>query len=457
MFRYTPGLSWTDGVFLRPHHFQQVQQESAAARNSDRCLSLPYAYGLHTVEIDETALENQCLSVTRLRAILPGGAEVDLPGNAAAAPLDLTAAVASGEQKITVYMGVQPLREGEANLGEAPAMRYAPVPKSCADLNAGGQEHDVMFRRLRVQFSCKAEELAGYEKMPLLRLVCTRSRDGRPSLRPDRDFLPPCLTLSAAPELSTRLQALTQHLEHIITNIRTALCTRDMQTAESAPRRLEKTAKAAAIQGALAVLRQLMALPACPPVALYTELCRLMMQLAAYCPQETYDFPETYCHDDAMPQFAAVIEALYRLTSSEATEWCVRVELHYDEQRQAWLGDLQPDWIPAVHAVYVGVQSTLQQRRMADHVEEGDAFKLTAGSRANSRVRGVRLAEDRMPSPLLPAVEGCTWFRADALERDFSWQDITAESKCALAWSPQILPNTTAELYLILSTPEQRS
>lgn len=450
-------MSWTDGVFLRPHHFQQVQLAAAAARGSDRALALPYAYGLYQAEIDETALENQCLSVKRLQAVLPGGAEVDLPVNAAAAPLDLSAAVTAGGEHITVYMALQPLREGEANLGDSPGMRYEPVPAECPDLNAGGQEHPLMFRRARVLLSCNAEELPGYEKMPMMRLVCRRSRDGRPSLHADRDFVPPCLTLAAAPELVARVQALMQHLEHVCTNICTALCSRDMQTAESAPLRLEKTAKLAALQGSLAVLQQLTALPACPPVSVYTELCRLMMQLAAYRPKENTPFPAAYEHDDCLPQFAAVLDALYRLTASEATEWCVRVELQYDAARQAWLGDLQADWLSAVRAVYVGVQSGLPQRRMADYVEEGDVFKLTAGSRANSRVRGLRLAEDRLPSPLLPPARERTWFRADTPEKDFAWQDIVAERKCALAWSPQILPDTTAELYLILSSPEQQS
>lgn len=457
MFLYTPGMNWTDGVFLRPQHFQQVQQANAAARSSDRALALPYAYGLYLAEIDETALENQCLSVKRLQAVLPGGAEVNLPVNAAAEPLDLSAAVSSGEQHISVYMALQPLREGEANTGDAPGMRFAPVPHNCPDLNAGGMEHALMFRRLRVLLSTQAEELPGYEKMPLMRLVCRRSRDGRPDLHIDREFVPPCLTMSAAPELQSRVQALVQHLEHVCINIHTALTARDMQTAESAPLRLEKTAKLAAIQGSLAALHQLEALPACPPVTVYTELCRLMMVLAAYRPQETWPFPETYLHDDCLPRFAAVLEALYRLTSSEATEWCVRVELRYDAAAQAWLGELQPDWLSAVRAVYVGVQSEVQQRRMADYVEEGDVFKLTAGSRANSRVRGLRLAEDRLPSPLLPPAGERTWFRADTLDKDFAWQDITAEKKCALAWSPQMLPNTTAELYLILSSPVQQS
>lgn len=455
MFQYHKSVSWTDGVFLRPHHFQQVQQGLDTARNSDRMLSLPYAYGLHFIEVDENALEHLCFSVKRLQAILPGGAEVDLPANAATEPLDLAPAVSAGAATLTLYMALPPRHEGEPNMGDAPTRRYEPVPVTCADENSGGQEHPLMFRRLRVRFSCRAEDLPGYEKMPVMRLICHRGSDGRPSLQVDRDFVPPCLTLSAAPELERRLDALSRHMERIATNIITALRSRDMQGGEAAALRLEKMGKAAAIQSTLAVLRQLTALPAVAPVTIYTELCRLMMVLASYRPLETWAQPPLYCHDDCLPPFAEVIDALYRLTSTEATEWCVRVELAYDENRRAWMGKLQKEWLSAVRGVYVGVQSGLAPRRVADYVEEGDSFKLTAASQTNQRVRGVRLLEDRLPSPLLPEARGRLWFRAESLQKDISWQDITEEQECGLAWSAQLLPETTAELYLILSSPLQ--
>ncbi len=101
MFRYPDSVCWVDGVFLRPHHFQQVQQEYGAARASDRALALPYAWGVRLLEADEAALEQFSFAVERLQAILPGGAEVDLPGNGRADALEMSGEVESGARRNT--------------------------------------------------------------------------------------------------------------------------------------------------------------------------------------------------------------------------------------------------------------------------------------------------------------------------------------------------------------------
>lgn len=458
MFQYPESVCWVDGVFLRPHHFQQVQQEQGAARASDRALVLPYAWGVRLLELDESALEQFSFSVERLQAILPGGAEIDLPGNGRADALDLSGEVKEGARRITVYAAVPPLREGECNLAEAGEFaaprRYEPVPRDHADLNAGGHERTVMHRSLRVLFTTDPESVPGYEKMPLIRLEVRRDSDGRPSLLPDREFAGPALCLSGSPELGRRLGALFIHLEKIGMNLLSSLRNQDMQAQEKLHVRMERMVKAGMVRSSLAVLRHLATPSSAAPAAIYGELCRLMMQLAAFRPLEDYPLPEPYEHNDCMPQFSAVIGAVYRLTSSEAAEWCVRVDLECREDADAWFGVLEEGWIPAVRAVYVGIEYRSQPRRLADLVEAGDAFKLTAASMASSRVRGVRLLEDRYPSPLLPADGNRLWFRAENPAEDDTWKDITVEGRCAVAWSPQMLPDIRASLFLILSKPD---
>ncbi len=459
MFKYHESISWTEGVFLRPQHFQQEQQERAAARASDRSLALPYAWGIHSLELDEAALEQFSFSVSKLQAILPGGAEIDLPGNSRAEALDLTPAIRSGAGTITLYAAAAPLREGECNLAEAgsypEARRYAPSLREHADLNAGGNGRPVMHRSLRLLLATDADSLPGYEKMPIARLEVRRDSSGRPSLLPDREFCAPALSLAGAPELGKRLGALAIHLEKIGMNMLATLRHADMQIPEKQHIRLERMVKAGILRAALAELQQLSSLPSATPFAAYSLLCRLAMQLAGFRPLEDHPLPATYEHLDCMPGFIGLIDTIYRLTSSEAAEWCVRVDLQHREEAEAWFGTLDAAWLPAVRAVYVGVDYESQPRRVADMVEAGDAFKLTAASLANSRVRGVRLREDRYASPLLPTEGKRLWFRAENPAEDDTWQDIADEKRCALAWSAQMLPGIRAQLYLILYKPDR--
>ncbi len=451
MYQNLPSLSWTEGLFLRPHHFQQAQLHHAVARQSDRTLALPYTYGLINLELDKTALENGCFRLKKLQAILPGGVEVDMPGNSRANDLDLTAEIGQSSL-ITIYAALPPLREGERNEDENETegvRRFEPYPQECYDENAGGNEQLVMFRRMRVLLSSKSEELPGYEKMPILRLECRRTRDGKPVLTPDAQYVPPALCLSAVPMLYSRLEALCTHLDRVAQSIVAALRQRELQ--EQPALRLEKMTKCAFVRAAVVGLRGMMACAHVTPVALYGELGRLLMQLAAFSPQEDCVAPPSYCHDDCLPQFEVVIDGIYRLTRTEATEWCVRVDLTYQETDAAWHGSMQPEWINSVRAAYVSVRSEESPRRVADLVEAGDVFKLTAGSQATKRVRGVHLMEERLPSPLLPPGGDRLWFCTDKLASDATWQDICEEKQCALTWSEKALPHTEAELYLILS------
>ncbi len=459
MFKYPESLCWVEGVFLRPHHFQQNQQEQAAARASDRSLALPFPWGVKRLTPDEAALEQFSFSAETLQLILPGGAEVDLPGNATADVLDLSAAINDGARHITVYAGIAPLREGDPNMADTAAgaepRRYTPVARDHFDINAGGNERPVMHRNLRVLFSTDVNALPGYEKMPLIRFEVHRDSNGRPTLLTDRNFIAPTLCIDGAPELCRRLGALFIHLEKIGMNLLSSLRNQDAKIPEKQHIRLERMMKASTVQSALCVMKHLCSSAAATPFALYGELCRLYMQLAAFRPLEDYPLPATYDHADCMPQFNDVIDAIYRLTSTEVAEWCVRVELTPHADLEALVGQLNEDWIPSIRAIYVGVDCRNQPRRIADMVEAGDAFKLTAASMATSRVRGVRLAEERYPSPLLPGDAGRLWFRAEKPETDDTWQDILSEKRCAVAWSKQMMPDVQAGLYLILYNPDR--
>ena len=117
--------------------------------------------------------------------------------------------------------------------------------------------------------------------------------------------------------------------------------------------------------------------------------------------------------DDCLPQFIRVMDLIYRLTTAEAAEWCVRVDLEYRESADAYFGKPDPAWLKSVTGVYIGLTCRGgSPRAVADLVETGDAFKVTAASMANSRVRGLRLVEERYPSPLHPADTNRVWLRA---------------------------------------------
>ncbi len=75
-------MRWKEGMFLRPQHFQQYDLY-LENREYSRFRSLQvHGWGLLALEIDADALTNFVFQVNELRAVLPDGALIDVPGNA---------------------------------------------------------------------------------------------------------------------------------------------------------------------------------------------------------------------------------------------------------------------------------------------------------------------------------------------------------------------------------------
>ena len=57
--KYPQYVHWSEGQFLQPHHFQQMQRSLIETIVSERALYTPYPEGLVSIEIDEDALRSR--------------------------------------------------------------------------------------------------------------------------------------------------------------------------------------------------------------------------------------------------------------------------------------------------------------------------------------------------------------------------------------------------------------
>ncbi|MDR1662416.1 MAG: type VI secretion system baseplate subunit TssK, partial [Azoarcus sp.] len=75
---YRNKVVWSEGMFLRPQHFQQ--QERHFESRIQRCLIAftGFFWGFRELEIDPDALSLGTIAVRRARGVLPDGASFDL-------------------------------------------------------------------------------------------------------------------------------------------------------------------------------------------------------------------------------------------------------------------------------------------------------------------------------------------------------------------------------------------
>jgi hypothetical protein len=74
-------VRWREGMFVRPHHFQQFDLYLEARQIAFFQSLVGNGWGLARMELAEDLLANYTFEVKSLRAIMPDGTLVDVPGN----------------------------------------------------------------------------------------------------------------------------------------------------------------------------------------------------------------------------------------------------------------------------------------------------------------------------------------------------------------------------------------
>ncbi|MDX2427095.1 MAG: type VI secretion system baseplate subunit TssK, partial [Xanthomonadales bacterium] len=70
---WTSKIIWSEGMFLRPQHFQQ-NDRYLETLIQNRCGPMrPYSWGIEELEIDQEALNLGKIEIAKCKAILPDG------------------------------------------------------------------------------------------------------------------------------------------------------------------------------------------------------------------------------------------------------------------------------------------------------------------------------------------------------------------------------------------------
>ena len=67
---------WTEGLFLRPQHFQQMERYLEHYAHAGRRAAQPFCWGFETLSLDEQALSMGSVVLREARGLLPDGTPV---------------------------------------------------------------------------------------------------------------------------------------------------------------------------------------------------------------------------------------------------------------------------------------------------------------------------------------------------------------------------------------------
>lgn len=403
---------WSEGLFLRPQHFQQQERylENLVERRTSAIRS--YGWGFETLELDDNSAAIGSIGLRQASGILPDGTVFNVPADdAAPAPLAIRL---DHPKDSLVYLGVVAERPGvpSATLDEQDrlaALRFGSGAVDIVDSNQGYPDPAPMqLGTLRLQVLAASELSGAWCAMPLARII-ERRADGQVIL--DRQFVGPSLSTNDCGLLRGYLGELRGLLAQRVD----ALSGRMAQPGRGGVAEIADFLLLQTVNRASALFEHLANLPRLHPETFYGTCVQLAGDLAAFGPDRKLSRPfPAYNHDDHGATFKPVISQLRLALSMVLEQSAIPIELH-DRKYGVRVAVIPDKGLLAdasfVLAVSAQVPSEILRQRFPGQLKVGPVEKIR--DLVNLQLPGIGLRALPVAPRQIPFHAGFNYFELD--------------------------------------------
>jgi type VI secretion system protein ImpJ len=268
---------WSEGMFLRPQHFQQQGRYLEFLAHQRALSAEPFYWGFRRLEIDESALAVGKLAITAAEGVLPDGTVFSIPQQAPPPPAIRFDEGAVGK---LIHLALPLQRAGTENVlfDENPASlaRYAVNDAEVRDENAfAGEPAELQLALPRFRLIDERGLDDGWLGIGVARVLECRS-DRRLVL--DADYIPPVLRLDAhAPVMS-----FLREVEGLVGQRADALAARLQQPGRGGVSEVGEFLMLQLLNRVESTLQHLDATPSLHPERLYSELVAIAGELCTF-------------------------------------------------------------------------------------------------------------------------------------------------------------------------------
>jgi len=314
---------WSEGMFLRPQHFQQQERHFEALLQQRSHAAEPFYWGFAKLALDRELLAMGKVALRSAEGVLPDGTPFAIPqDDEAPAPLEVP-----HELKDVLISLALPLRRRsgvEVGFGgeDSALARYEAQVQEVADTNeSGAQAAELQLAQARLVLRPAPELGGGWVGLPLVRVV-ERRADG--SLLLDPAYIPTVLNNGD----SSTLLSLCQELHGLLRQRGEALDARLSQPGRSGTGEFGDFLMLALINRWEPVVEHWTRVRTIHPERLFQELLRLVGELATF-RRDSKRPPElpAYDHDDLQGCFAPLMLELRRGLSSVLEQNAIQIEI----------------------------------------------------------------------------------------------------------------------------------
>ncbi|MFO0938006.1 MAG: type VI secretion system baseplate subunit TssK [Gemmataceae bacterium] len=440
---HTLPVHWHEGMFLRPHHFQASDRFWSDQSRQVSRWDQPYNWGIRKIDIDLNALKNFRFVVSNLQARLRDGTVIRCPQDASLPECDLHERFAT-KNELEVFLAVPTLEVGRANVGSAAdeASRYrieSPVG-GVADENNGQNPRPVQFRRLNLQVLFSGDDPAGYETLPLA--VLSRSTQGETTPILHRPFIPPILSCDGWPPLRADiLQPIYYKIGSLVRDLGGIVRDREITFQETDPEARVMFEQVRLLNEAATVTRILARTEGVHPLVAYTELCRLIGQLAIFGVERACPDLSDYDHDNlgmCFFELKRIIDHLLNMIGAER-KFQQRPFSGFGLQMRV---DMEESWLAAGWQMFVGVESNLASGEVIALLTSGQMnMKIASTDRVEEVYsqghRGMVFRYEPQPPRVLPITKKDTYFSIERSQDE--WPFVLRSRRVAIRLNERLL------------------
>lgn len=420
-------VAWTEGMFLRPQHFQHQHAYLEERLHYHLHTLDPFHWGVRQLSINQEALSDHRLEILQLEAVLPGGTVVRYPGNAVVESRQFDASL----EKVAVYIGLRHTSPAAAAFAPAGSgqrdVRYHLREAELPDQSRGGAEAPVelAYPNLRIFFSGEEQELSSHESFKLAELEATSELKQPFAL--SRSYSPPLLCVQAFPPLADRIAEI---VAQIAAKVR-VVAGRTSTTLAIAD--LPRYWMRYTLSRVTPLLRHLLSTGETRPFELYTALVDAAGALAAFNLSEPADLP-LYRHDDLLGCFGALISFLDDQLSEAVPDRFHELRVPFDvEKKLYYTKELNTDLVDPRKTYYLAVKAELETPVLIDRVtREGKAGALSTVKLAiRTNIGGVPIEALPAAPTEIAARAGFQYFTIDV--HSAKWKKVQEDFDFALA------------------------
>ena len=196
---------WTEGMFLRPQHFQQQDRYHESLVEARTRPLRSYFWGFHELDIDTALLKLGKFAINCCRCIFPDGTPVNIPEFEV--NLEILE-IEKGIQTQILYLALPVKRQGapDTRLEEDPQALVRFNAREADTFDATSNQNDsarVQIGSHNLRLLLDSEDRSGYTTLPVARIKETRD-DGEIIL--DTTFIQPLLDVKSHPRTGSILK-----------------------------------------------------------------------------------------------------------------------------------------------------------------------------------------------------------------------------------------------------------